>query len=63
VQAGDLLCIPMAGAYQLAMASSYNLVPPPAAVLVRNARADVILRRATLDDVLARDVIAGSAGV
>ncbi len=31
---GDLLAVPMAGAYTLAMASNYNLAPRPAVVLV-----------------------------
>ena len=50
---GDLLAVPATGAYTLAMASNYNVVPRPAAVLVANGDARVIRRRETLDDVLA----------
>jgi len=50
---GDLLAVPVTGAYTLAMSSNYNAVPRPAAVLVSNGEARVIRRRETLDDVLA----------
>jgi diaminopimelate decarboxylase len=50
---GDLLAVPVTGAYTLAMSSNYNVLPRPAAVLVRNGDARVIRRRETLDDVLA----------
>ena len=36
---GDLLAVPATGAYTLAMASNYNGVTRPAAVLVRRRRA------------------------
>jgi diaminopimelate decarboxylase len=50
---GDLLAIPATGAYTLAMSSTYNAVPRPAAVLVANGQARVIRRRETLEDLLA----------
>jgi len=53
---GDLLAVPMAGAYTLAMASNYNLVARPAVVLVDEGRARVIQRRETYDDLTARDL-------
>jgi diaminopimelate decarboxylase len=49
---GDLLAVPATGAYTLAMASNYNGVPRPAAVLVRDGSATVIRRRETIDDLL-----------
>jgi diaminopimelate decarboxylase len=49
---GDLLAVPATGAYTLAMASNYNGVPRPAAVLVADGRAELIRRRETLDDLL-----------
>jgi diaminopimelate decarboxylase len=49
---GDLLAVPATGAYTLAMASNYNVVPRPGAVLVANGDAHVIRRRESLDDVL-----------
>jgi diaminopimelate decarboxylase len=48
----DLLAVPATGGYTLAMASNYNGVPRPAAVLVADGRADLIRRRETLDDLL-----------
>ena len=50
---GDLLSVPATGAYTLAMASSYNGVPRPAAVLVADGDARLIRRRETIDDLLA----------
>ena len=49
---GDVLAVPVTGAYTLAMASSYNAVPRPAAVLVEDGDARVIRRRETQADVL-----------
>jgi len=53
---GDLLAIPMAGAYTLAMSSNYNLTRRPAVVLVNQGEAWLIQRRETFDDLLARDL-------
>jgi len=53
---GDLLAVPATGAYTLAMASNYNGVPRPAAVLARNGSARVIRRRETVTDLLAHEV-------
>jgi diaminopimelate decarboxylase len=50
---GDLLAVPATGAYTLAMASNYNGVPRPAAVLVADGRTELIRRRESLDDLLA----------
>ena len=49
---GDLLAVPATGAYTLAMASNYNVVPRPAAVLVSGGSARLIRRRETLDNLL-----------
>ena len=54
---GDLVAIPVAGAYQLAMASNYNMVPRPAVAVVADGRARVVTRRETYDDLLARDAL------
>ena len=53
---GDLLAVPATGAYTLAMASNYNGVPRPAAVLVRDGSARVIRARETVADLLAHEV-------
>lgn len=52
----DLLAVPMAGAYCLAMASAYNLSPRPAVVMVRDGNARLLRRRETYDDLVALDV-------
>ncbi len=49
---GDLLAVPATGAYTLAMASNYNGVTRPAAVLVSDGTATLIRRRETPDDLL-----------
>ncbi|WP_405778397.1 diaminopimelate decarboxylase [Streptomyces sp. NBC_00859] len=53
---GDLLAVPVAGAYQLSMASGYNLVGRPPVVAVDDGRARLLVRRETLADCCARDV-------
>ena len=53
---GDLLAVPATGAYTLGMASNYNGVPRPAAVLVGDGRTELIRRRETIDDLLALEV-------
>ena len=50
---GDVLAVPVTGAYTLAMSSTYNAVPRPAAVLVADGNARLIRRRETIDDLLA----------
>jgi diaminopimelate decarboxylase len=52
---GDLLAVPSTGAYTLAMGSTYNGVPRPAVVLVRDGEARVIRRREAVDDLLRYD--------
>jgi len=49
---GDLLAVPATGGYTLAMASNYNGVPRPAAVLVADGDAELIRRRELVDDLL-----------
>jgi diaminopimelate decarboxylase len=49
---GDILAVPATGAYTLAMSSTYNGVPRPAAVLVGDGAARVIRRRESVDDLL-----------
>ena len=54
---GDLLAVPATGAYALAMASNYNLVPRPAAVLVADGESRLIRKRETIADLLADEII------
>lgn len=56
VAAGDLLAVPVTGAYGRSMASNYNLVPRPPVVAVADGRSRVLVRRETLDDLLGLDL-------
>jgi diaminopimelate decarboxylase len=53
---GDLLAVPAAGAYCLAMASNYNLAFRPAVVFVEHGDARLVQRRETIEDLLEREV-------
>ncbi|MGZ4616176.1 MAG: diaminopimelate decarboxylase family protein, partial [Actinomycetes bacterium] len=53
---GDLLAVAATGAYCRSMASSYNHVPRPPVVAVREEGTQVLLRRETVDDLLALDI-------
>ncbi len=56
IGAGDLVAVPGTGAYCRALSSQYNHTPRPPVVAVRDGRARVIVRRETIDDLLALDV-------
>jgi diaminopimelate decarboxylase len=56
VRIGDLLAVAATGAYTESMASNYNRLPRPAAVLVKDGEVRELLRRETLDDLVRRDV-------
>lgn len=53
---GDLLAIPVAGAYSLAMASNYNMALRPAVVFVKSGKHKLVQRRETLGDLIRRDL-------
>ncbi|HEY6204501.1 MAG TPA: diaminopimelate decarboxylase [Candidatus Limnocylindria bacterium] len=53
---GDVIAMPVAGAYQLSMASNYNMAPRPAVVVVRDGHARLVRRRETYDDLLAPEL-------
>jgi diaminopimelate decarboxylase len=52
---GDLLVVAATGAYCRSMASNYNYLPRPAVIGVSAGESTVILRRETLEDLLALD--------
>ena len=54
-QVGDIVAIPVSGAYAPAMASNYNAVPRPAIVMVNGGEARLIRRRETYEDLMSRD--------
>ncbi len=53
---GDLLAVPASGAYSRSMASNYNHVPRPPVVSVRDGVITTLVRRETIEDLLALDV-------
>ena len=55
-RAGELIAIPVSGAYHLSMASNYNQVPRPAVVVVAEGRARLVRRRETYDDLLSLEL-------
>jgi diaminopimelate decarboxylase len=54
---GDLLAVFATGAYNASMASNYNRIPRPAAVLVHEGLADLVQRREQPEDLLRYDVL------
>ena len=56
LQPGDVIAVPAAGAYCLAMASNYNGMPRPEVLMLRDGEARVMRRRETLDDLVAAEV-------
>ena len=56
IRAGDLLAVPGTGAYCRSLSSQYNHVPRPPVVAVRLGAAREIVRRETIEDLLALDV-------
>ena len=57
LEEGDILCVYNTGAYNYSMASNYNRVQKSAMVLVNNSQSDIIVKRETLDDLIAHDEI------
>ncbi|MGI8685097.1 MAG: diaminopimelate decarboxylase [Acidimicrobiales bacterium] len=52
---GDVLATPVTGAYGHSMASTYNKVPRPPVLFVRDGTARVVVARESLDDLLRLD--------
>jgi diaminopimelate decarboxylase len=56
IRPGDLIAVPGTGAYGRSMASNYNHALRPPVVAVKDGSYRVIVRRETVDDLLATDV-------
>ena len=59
VKEGELIAIPMSGAYQLSMSSNYNGARRPAVLWLEDGQVQLIQRRETTDDLRRRDVELG----
>ncbi|MBV7364079.1 diaminopimelate decarboxylase [Actinomycetaceae bacterium TAE3-ERU4] len=57
LQRGDILAVPVTGAYGSSMASNYNLVPRPAVVGVGAGQVRLHIRRESEEDLWARDLL------
>jgi diaminopimelate decarboxylase len=53
---GELLAVPVAGAYSLAMASNYNMALKPAVVFVKSGKHKLVQRREELEELTRRDL-------
>lgn len=54
-ESGDIFVVMSTGAYNYSMASNYNRLPRPAAVLVSDGEAHLILQRETYQDLIRQD--------
>jgi diaminopimelate decarboxylase len=57
VHPGDIIAIPVCGAYSIPMSSNYNAMPRPAIVMVKESRGRLIRRRETYQDLMSLDLI------
>lgn len=53
----DILVVLSTGAYNYSMASNYNRLPRPAAILVNQGEANIILQRETYQDLIRQDCL------
>lgn len=60
VETGDILAVPVAGAYCLSMASNYNGALKPAVVMVGGGKSRLVRRRETYSDLTSLDVEDGA---
>ena len=56
VRTGDLISVPVTGAYCYSLASNYNHVPRPPVVAVKDGEIRTLIRRETEEDLLGLDV-------
>ena len=56
IAVGDVVAVPVTGAYGHSMGSNYNKVPRPAIVFADAGDARIVVRRETYDDLLVTDV-------
>ena len=57
IKTGDIICFYTTGAYGYSMSSNYNRLLKPAAVLVNNGSADVIIKRQSFEQLTECDII------
>ncbi|MBN2462768.1 MAG: diaminopimelate decarboxylase [Dehalococcoidia bacterium] len=57
VSPGDIIAMPVSGAYAIPMSSNYNMVPRPAIVIVKGGKAQLIRKRESYKDLLRLDLV------
>jgi diaminopimelate decarboxylase len=57
VSAGDIIAMPVGGAYAIPMSSNYNMVTRPPIIMVRNGKARLIRQRESYQDLTRLDVV------
>jgi diaminopimelate decarboxylase len=57
IHPGDIIAIPVCGAYSIPMSSNYNAMPRPAIVMVKEGGARLIRRRETYQDLMNLDIM------
>jgi diaminopimelate decarboxylase len=57
VSAGDIIAVPVSGAYSIPMSSNYNMVTRPAIVMVKDGKARLIRKRESYKDLMRLDSI------
>ena len=54
---GDIIAIPVCGAYSIPMSSNYNAICRPAVVMVKEGRGRLIRRQETYQDLMSLDLV------
>lgn len=55
VEPGDIIAIPVSGAYSIPMSSTYNMIPRPAVIMVKDGKSRIIRVRETYKDLMKLD--------
>ena len=58
-ESGDIMAVLSTGAYNYSMASNYNRNLIPAAILVKDGKAEYIVKHQSYDDIIRNDVVPG----
>jgi diaminopimelate decarboxylase len=53
---GDIIAIPVNGAYSIPMSSNYNMIPRPAILMVKDGKARIIRNRESYQDLMKLDI-------
>jgi diaminopimelate decarboxylase len=57
ISPGDIIAIPVSGAYNIPMGSNYNMVPRPAIIMINNGKSRIIRKREGYQDLMRLDLI------